>query len=130
MTVFGDCSKTTGFFKSTPGGPLNKIQRRMVAKGIPTCEVNEAYSTKSSLCCHGAHNRCQRNGQDPITFKKGRYQAAPDNMPREVHGILICQRCGKTWNRDFVGAVNIFDIYIARIRGEPRPARFKRPKGH
>ena len=98
----------------------------MVKRGYAVCEEKEAYSTKSSLCCHGHLNKCKKNGQPVETFKKGKYIDKPNKMPREVHGILICQKCGKTWNRDYVGAVNIYDIYVARMRGEIRLERFQR----
>jgi transposase len=122
--VFGDCSKTTGFKNSTPGGPLKKMEHKMVKLGLRVCEENECMSTKSSLCCHGHHNKHMPNGQDPVTYKKGKFKNAPERMPSEVLGILICQECGRTWNRDYVGAVNIWDIYLARMTGLPRPARF------
>jgi hypothetical protein len=124
--VMGDCSKTTGFRGLTPGGPLKEIKRLMVKKGLDICEENEAYSSKSSVCCHGHANRKMPNRQPPATYKKGKYSEQPNNMPREVHGILICNQCGKTWNRDVVGATNIREIYLARMRGEARPLRFTR----
>ena len=126
LNVIGDCSKTTGFRSSTPGGPLLKIERLMVKKGLRTCEEKEAYSSKSSVCCHGYRNHNQRNGQPLATYKKGKYLATPGKMPREVHGILICNKCGRTWDRDVVGAINILDIYLARMRGQQRPERFTR----
>lgn len=119
--VFGDCSKTTGFKSSTPGGPLKKMEHKMVKTGLRVCEENESMSTKSSLCCHGHHNKKMPNGQDPKMFKNGNYKYYPD----EVHGILICKKCGRTWDRDFVGAVNILDIYMARMNGLTRPQRFR-----
>ena len=94
LNVFGDCSKTTGFRNSTPGGPLKKIEALMVKRGYAVCEEKEAYSTKSSLCCHGHLNKCMKNGQPVETFKKGKYIDEPTKMPRQVHGILICQKRG------------------------------------
>jgi len=114
LNVFRDCSKTTGF-STTPGGPLKKIEALMVKRGYAVCKEKEAYSTKSSQCCHGLLNKCMKNGQDVVTFRNGKYKENPSKIPREVHGSLICQKCGRMWNRDFVGAVNIYDIYVARM---------------
>jgi transposase len=126
VNVFGDCSKTTGFKSSTPGGPLKKIQRLMVKKGLRVVEEKEAYSTKASVCCHGYANKEMKCGQSPDTFKQGKYKECPDKKPSKVHGILVCQKCKRTWNRDVVGATNILDIYLARMEGHPRPERFTR----
>jgi len=105
---------------------LKKIEALMVKRGYAVCEEKEAYSTKSSLCCHSHLNKCMKNGQDVVTFRNGKYKENPSKMPREVHGILICQKCGRTWNRDFVGAVNIYDIYVARMNEWAGLARFTR----
>jgi hypothetical protein len=126
VCVVGDCSKTTGFRGSTPGGPVQKIKRLMVKKGMRVVEEKEGYSTKSSVCCHGAENKCMKNGHSIQAYKNGKFLETPAKMPRKVHGILICQRCKRTWNRDVVGAVNILDIYLARMYGLPRPQRFTR----
>jgi len=98
----------------------------MVKRGYAVCEEKEAYSTKSTLCCHGLLNKCMKNGQDVVTFRNGKYNENLSKMPREVHGILICQKCERTWNRDFVGAVYIYDIYVARMNEWARPVRFAR----
>ena len=124
VIVIGDCSKTTGFRSCTPGGPIKKIKRYMVKKGLQVLEENEAYTTKSSVCCHGHENQCMKNGHSLAEYKNGIYMDCPRKMPQHVHGILICQGCGRTWNRDFVGAINILNLYMARVHGEPRPERF------
>lgn len=124
VNVFGDCSKTTGFKSSTPGGPLKKIQRLMVKKNLRVVEEKEAYSTKASVCCHGHANKEMKCGQAPDIFKQGKYKDCPAKKPSKVHGILICQKCKRTWNRDVVGPTNILDIYLARMEGHPRPERF------
>lgn len=126
VVVIGDCSKTTGFKSSTPGGPLKEIQRLMVKKGIQVVEENEAYSTKSSVCCHGEENKEMKNGHLPEMFMKGKYRDCPEKKPSKVHGILVCQKCKRTWNRDVVGATNILDIYLARMNDQRRPERFTR----
>ena len=96
----------------------------MVKRGYAVCEEKEAYSTKSSLCCHGHLNKCMKNGQNVVTFRNGKYKENPSKITMEVHGSLICQKCGRTWNRDFVGAVNIYDIYVARMIEWARPALY------
>jgi len=126
VCVIGDCAKTTGFRGCTPGGPVKRIKRLMVQKGLRVVEEKEAYSTKSSVCCHGAQNSCMKNGHSVHDYKNGKFLETPAKMPRKVHGILVCQRCKRTWNRDVVGAVNILDIYLARMNGQPRPERFTR----
>ena len=127
VCVIGDCSKTTGFRGCTPGGPVKKIKRLMVKKGMRVVEENEAWSTQSSVCCPGqAKNQCMKNGHSIHDYKNGKFVDNPAKMPRKVHGILICQRCKRTWNRDVVGAINILDIYLARMYGLPRPQRFTR----
>ena len=124
VTAIGDCSKTTGFKSSTPGGPLKVIQRRMVKKGLPVVQVKEAYSTKSSICCHGHENKCMHNGIGPDAYKGGKFKDSPKKVPHKIHGILVCQKCKRTWNRDVVGAINILDIYLADMEGQSRPHRF------
>ena len=126
VTVIGDCSKTTGFRGQTPGGPLAKIKRRMVKKGLKVVEEKEGYSSKSSVCCPGHRNEEMKNGHAIEEYRNGFFLDEPAKMPRKVHGLLICTRCKRTWNRDVVGAINILDIYLARMQGLPRPARFTR----
>jgi ribosomal protein L37AE/L43A len=148
VPAIGDCSKTTGFQGLSPGGPLKKIERRMVKRGFSTFEVDESYTSKASVCCHGAKNECQKNGQDPRTYKiktseknkkiqekkkkalesTGKTCKTP-YYKREIHGILICNKCGNTWDRDVVGAVNIADVAIAQLYGFARPERFTKTLG-
>ena len=111
VPAIGDCSRTTGIKGTSPGGPLKKIGRRMIKRGYSAFEVQEQYSTKSSVCCQGAVNFDQPNGQ-------------PNATSDCVHGILICPKCRRTWNRDLVGAVNITDIAIDHLMGLPRDPRF------
>ena len=83
----------------------------MIKRGYSAFEVQEQYSTKSSLCCHGAVHFEQPNGQ-------------PNATSSHVHGILVCPTCRRTWDRDLVGAVNITDIAIDHLMGLPRHPRF------
>lgn len=122
--VFGDCSKTTGFKSSSPGGPVKKIERHFVKRGYNCCEENEAYSSKASVCCHSHANVKMKNGQNIANFKRGKYVDTPSKMPRQIHGILHCKNCGKTWDRDLVGSVNIYDIFMDRWLNGRRPYRF------
>ena len=126
MGWYGRCSKTTGFKSSTPGGPLKKIQRLMVKKRLRVAKENEAYSSKSSVCCHGHANKDMKNGHSPKTYMKGKHKDCPEKKPSKVHGILVCQKCKTTWYRDVVGAINILEIYLARMEGHRRPTRFTR----
>ena len=84
--------------------------------------VNEAYTTKASVCCHGAETKNMKNGHSRESYKNGNYR----NYPYEIHGIRICQRCGRTWHRDKVGAINIYDVYMALLNNEERPFRYTR----
>lgn len=118
--MFGDCSKTTGFKSSTPGGPLKKIERRLKKKKNEAYEVNENYSTKASVCCHGHKNKKMTNGYSEEKYKNGKAKYCP----REIHGILHCENCSRTWNRDWVGSINIYDIFVATLNQQARPYRF------
>jgi transposase len=82
----------------------------MVKKGLRVFEENLAYSTKFSVCCPGPENQCIKNGYSIEAYKEGKFLETPAKMPREVHGLLICQGCKRTWGRDVVGARNILDI--------------------
>jgi hypothetical protein len=110
--AWGDCSRTTGIRGTQPGGPVKKLRRHAVKKGYKVFMVNEAYTTKRSVCCP--------NGDHPTN---GNWR---DNRGVKVHGILVCNDCGRLWNRDKVGSINIYDIAVAVVNNEPRPARFVR----
>jgi len=70
VCVVGDSSKMTVFRGSTPGGPVKKIKRLMVKKGLCVFEENEAYSTKSSVCCHGHENASIKNGHSVASLQE------------------------------------------------------------
>ena len=135
VAAIGDGGRHTGIRGCTPGGPIKEIERRMTKRGYLAFEVPEGMSSKSSVCCHGAHNKNQRNGQDQQTYKiktakhktlREGEEVKPIHCPAHVHGILICKKCGRTWNRDVVGSVNILDIAIDELHGLPRAVRFTR----
>jgi transposase len=106
---WGDGSKTTGFRGTSPGGPLKKIRRYAVKKGYNVTLVNEYRTSKSSPCCVG-HDMARMIGP-----KK-------DGRMGPVHGVSICQGCGKTWDRDFSASVNIFDcFYNCQVNQGDRP---------
>ena len=67
-----------------------------------------------------------KNGVPKELYKKGIFVDCPQKIPHEIHSILNCQNCKRTWNRDVVGGINIFDIYVAHMHGEARPERFTR----
>jgi hypothetical protein len=125
IPAIGDCSRTTGIRGLPPGGPLKKTERRMVQRGYSAFEVPEGYSSLASFCCHGAVNVKQKNNQPHHTYKvkKGK-QPSDKPVPSEVHGILICQKCGRTWDRDLVGGLNVTDIAIDILIGLERHWRF------
>lgn len=102
--------------------PHAKAKKRAVQRGYDVFVVDEAYTTKSSLCCHQhkAQNREARNGMSPETYRNGRYKA----FPRTVRGSLVCNNCGTTYGRDGASGVNIYEIAKALLTGEPRPERF------
>jgi hypothetical protein len=125
VPAIGDCSRTTGIRGLPPGGPLKKIERRMIKRGFSAFEVNESYSTKSSVCCHGSVTYEQPNGQNPATYKVKRGQQPTGKpVPTTVHGIRICKECGRTWNRDVTGGLNIWYIAVDHLIGFPRHWRF------
>ena len=100
---------------------MAKIKRKIIKKQHFAYEVNEAYSTKASVCCHEHSNKCMKNGRNPKTYKNNKY----NYYPTEIHGILICKKCGRTWNRDVVGAINILNIFLEeQYYQQPRPYRF------
>ena len=125
VPAIGDCSRTTGIRGLSPGAPVKKMGRRMVQRGYSCFEVKEGNSSKASVCCHGAMNKCQANNQPQNTYKvKKGGQPTNKPVPSEVHGILICQNCGRTWDRDLVGGLNITDIGIDHLMGLERQWRF------
>ena len=125
IPAIGDCGRTTGFRGLSPGGPVKKIKRRLIKRGYSACEVPEQWSSKSSVCCHGAVNEEQKNNQPPQKYKVKKGENPSEKpVPSKVHGILICPKCGRTWDRDFVGALNITDIAIDHLLGLPRHWRF------
>jgi hypothetical protein len=148
--AIGDCSKLSNFrgAKMTPGGPMTKVYRLMVQMGLPVWQVQENYTSKMSSCCPGASVRNQRNGQNPETYRipsrerepppwlKHRTPAGPATsartpyFPLKIHGITICNKCGKTWCRDKNAAINILAIAVAQIRGGPRPAHLCAPSSN
>ena len=87
---------------------------------------HRVFRNERSLRSHGHQTKEMRNGVAPEIHKKGIHKDCPQNVPRKIHGILVCQKCKTTWNRDVVGATNILDIYLARMEGHQRPARFTR----
>jgi transposase len=111
---WGDGSKNTGFRGTSPGGPLKKIRRHAVKKGYNVTLVNEYRTSKSSPCCVG-HDMARMIGP-----KK-------DGSRGPVHGVSICQGCGKTWDRDFAASVNIFDcFYNTQVNVGERPFYLRR----
>ena len=135
VAAIGDSGRHTGIRGLSPGGPIKEIERRMIKRGYAAFQVPEGMSSKASLCCHGAHNKQQKNGQSPSTYKikttkhktlREGEKVKPIHCPAKVHGISICEKCGRTWNRDVVGSVNILDIAIDALQGFPRAIRFTR----
>ena len=133
VAAIGDGGKHTGIRGCTPGGPIKFIKRRMNKRGYSAFEVPEGKTSESSVCCHGAKNKNQRNGQSPDTYKiktikwktlREGEEVKPIHYPTHVHGICICQKCKRTWNRDAVGSINILDIAIDVLDDLPRAVRF------
>lgn len=105
----GDGSKTTGFKGTSPGGPTKKIKRHAIKCGYEVVLVNEAYTSKRSACCHG---------HDLKPMKR----TAANGEKEDIHGLRICKKCGRTWDRDVSAALNIFDVfYDHMVLGGPRP---------
>jgi DNA-binding Lrp family transcriptional regulator len=106
---WGDCSMTTGFKGTSPGGPMRKIRRHMIKTGYNVTLVKEAYTSKRAP---------DARGYDMKNLKK----TNEDGTREHVHGVLISQGTGKTWNRDFSASINIFDIYYnSQVLGGERP---------
>jgi hypothetical protein len=148
--AIGDCSKLSNFrgAQMTPGGPMTKVYRLMVQMGLPVWQVQENYTSKMSSCCPGHEVRLQDNGQNPETYRvptkerespwlikrslaeSSAFELASKrtpSYPNKIHGITICNKCGKTWCRDKNAAINIWTIAMVQIRGKPRPAHLCAP---
>ena len=44
-----------------------------------------------------------------------------EGEPHLVHGLLLCQQCGRRWKRDQNGAINIARVTRIALEGGPRP---------
>jgi hypothetical protein len=105
----GDCSKTTGFKGTSPGGPMSKIRRHARKKGYDIYLVKEGYTSKRSSCCAG---------HDCVAMK--------NSEGNPIHGVRICQNCGKTWDRDVNSSFQIFHIfYKSQVLGHERPEQYQ-----
>lgn len=110
----GDCSKTNGFKGTSPGGPTKRIKRHAIKSGYEIISVDEFRTSKMSSCCRGFTMRPMRGFN-----KKGVFG--------DLHGVRICNKCGKTWDRDFSAAINIFDVfYNSIVLGGEHPPHLRR----
>ena len=110
----GDWSGKTGFRGVSPRAPIQKIKRHGIRCGYKLVSVKENYTSKMSSCCRG-HAMKPSKGKDA------------DGNEVEIHGLRVCTHCGKTWNRDFNAAINIFDIfYNSMVKGQNRPPHLTR----
>lgn len=111
---WGNVTRTSGFKGSTSSGPVRKIRRRAVKKGYRVYLVDEAYTSKRSCCCSCDTCNLYETIGDETGYEK-----------RKIHGMLICKKCGSTWDRDFSAGINIFDIfYNHMVLGNPRNIKF------
>jgi transposase len=105
----GDGSKTTGFKCTSPGGPIRKIRRHANKKGYEINLVKEAYTSKRSSCCAG---------YDCVAMK--------NENGDSIHGVRICQKCGKTLDRDINSSFQIFHIfYKSQVLRGARPEQYQ-----
>ena len=109
---WGGGGNNSGMKGTSPGGPIKKIRRHAKKMGYGITIINEYNTSKSSLCCHGHRNKCMKDGHG--------------ETQKTVHGVSICTKCGKTWNRDVVGSSNILQILICLANGHDRPTRFNK----
>ena len=114
---FGDGSKFSGFKGLGVGGPMAKIRRFAIKRGYSVTLVNEDYTSKNSCCCNTVVKQAKKN-------KNG-----SEFWTNLVRGHSICQRCGRSWNRDVNAAINIWKLFHDFVRGIPRESRFCR-RGH
>ena len=125
----GDCSRTHNFKGRSPSGPSKKIRRYFVKKGVNTTLVNEAYTSKRSCCCRGEDLKPVK-GKKKIKDKERKnddLDSAIEYKTVAIHGLRFCPRCGKTWDRDFSAAINIFDVfYNSMVRKGDRPWHLKK----
>lgn len=106
----GDGSKTTGFRGTSPGGPTKKIKRYAIKSGYEIVLVNEWGTSKMSACCRGHEMKPMK-------------RRVATGETEEIHGLRICKKCGRTWDRDVSAALNIFDaFYEEMVLGGPRPS--------
>ena len=71
---------------------------------------------RTSCRCSKCHGRCEKfqEGLDPNLKKEER------NV-RLIHGLLLCQQCGRIWNRDVNSAINIARLTRCGVEGLQRP---------
>jgi len=105
ILAFGDCSKLHGFKGNNSGGPVAAIRRYARKKGYKTFLVDESYTSKMMSCCQVSNWKHQKN-----------------NKGEKIHGLCICQKCHKTWNRDYNASINILEIAKSIIENRPRPS--------
>jgi hypothetical protein len=109
VLAFGDGSRFHGFHGTSPGGPVTSIRRYARKKGYRTFMVDESYTSCRMSCCKTSDAKHPRkeNGEP-------------------VHGLYICQKCYRVWNRDYNASRNILRLAQCVVTGEPRPLYLKK----
>ena len=125
MIGFGDWSakQDTGFFKgkSTMTAPVKKIRRelRRYATVVRIHEFN------TSQVCSTCHEKMENMVERQIV-----HDETGCHFPsRKVHQVVCCKSmgCTKQWQRDVNASRNMYDLLMCKVKGEPRPERFKPP---
>lgn len=136
LVGFGDWSG----LGSTPisrrcAGPLQEIKLALSKRYNAILKMIQEF--RSSITCHGCHNRLCNMSASQIVFKRGANGAPKERVEvvRKVHKILHCKSsangsgtrcCGATWNRDTNAAKNILMLFQTNLAGLDRPAAFCR----
>jgi len=129
---WGDGNKFSGFKGTSYGAPMVKIRRhaqkndtyvnpgraprgtRKWTRSVQYVLINEHLTSKRSCCC--------------VCDTKNTYRTRPPNPDvdgdheriEKIHEYT----CTSTWNRDFLAAINIFQILYHLVLGLERPAKF------
>ena len=110
-------SKQMKFMEPTKGKGFRTLFRKA---GYPVYLVDEYRTSARCHYCKSDEGICEkfRSCKSPRPWKK--------NETILRHGLLRCKTCGRLWNRDLNGSLNIHKVMVDTISGKDRPAYLKR----
>ena len=116
---FGDWDqrKQMRFMEPTKGKGFRTLFRKA---GYPVYLVDEYRTSARCHYCKSDEGICEkfRRCENPRPWRK--------NETILRHGLLRCKTCGRLWNRDLNGSLNIHKVMVEIISGAGRPAYLQR----